>query len=713
MTKMIYSTLTDMNELFENPKEILGGKASGVFDMTRAGLPVPPAFTIPTVECMKFLNGEKGENTPYQFSALMESTMKEYTKLTKHFGYPPLVSVRSGARVSMPGMMDTILNVGITRKNLFEWKDRLGIRAARDCYRRLIQMYGCVVKDIPHAQFEQALHREKQEVGCEADSELSASNLQSLIEEYHHIYLTFTNEEFPDTVEEQLNGSIKAVFNSWNNDRAITYRKLNNYPDDWGTAVTVQSMVFGNFNDNSCSGVLFTRCPSTGAHAVIGEFLPNAQGEDVVAGIRTPLSFEDLDDWNPKVSATLLEMVLKLEGYYKDMQDIEFTVQDGQVYILQTRNGKRSARASFVIACDLWTEKVIDFDTVCHRVSAAEYMILHRPMIDPDFKEAPHFTGIAGGGGIVTGKAMFSSASAINCKEPCILVANETTPEDIEGMHKALGILTSTGGKTSHAAVVARGMNKSCVVGATDMNFNGMLATIKGNFKGTFGEGSTITIDGHTGNVWVGIDVPVIKAIVPAEAERIIDHAFKVNKPLLKTEDLPDSCGGIYIDSSNFEEASGTVSESLGERIHKVLDAGIDVIVDLRPKLEVLPTTDAMIEYMTYRPKDTTQLHDQKIAILSAFKGNTHVSVIRPSTCNLMHKKILKGYKVIPVMNTLEDAFNSTSGIIKVASGKLETVFGSEGALKRFLAMMDKAGNPLTIYEEAMTKNEAIYHILA
>lgn len=700
----IYSTILDKKIPYaiDNPKEILGGKAAGVFDMIRAGLPVPPAFTIPTTECMAFLNGGKNGNTFYQYSALVDFAMGEYTRLGDYFGYYPLVSVRSGARVSMPGMMDTILNVGLTKFNLEEWKKRIGERTALDSYRRLIQMYGCVVNDIPHAQFEHALHREKQNAGVTYDSELPIANLEALIEEYHQIYLHFTSDDFPNEVELQISGAIQAVFKSWNNERAIAYRKLNNYPDDWGTAVTIQAMVFGNFNENSCSGVLFTRCPSTGQNAIIGEFLPNAQGEDVVAGIRTPVSWEYMADWNPLVYEKIRTMVTKLELHYKDMQDIEFTVQDGHVFLLQTRNGKRSARASFVIACDLWKEGVIDFDTVCKRVTAKEYMILHRPMIDPNFKEPPTHTGIAGGGGVVTGIPVFSAASAINCKEPCILVAKETTPDDVEGMNASLGILTLTGGKTSHAAVVARGMNKTCVVGCTDLDIPALVGI------------NSITLDGHTGNVWVNIHVPVIKAIVPAEADRIIDYAFKLHKPLLKTNEIfPDVCGGIYIASSEFETASGTIKEELEELLCRVLDEGHNAVVDLQPKSEYLPESDTLIEYIAETPPNPLLVLENKMLILNSFKGSKAISLIPPANLSPMHKKKLTGYYTIGVLNTLDDAFNATSGMIKIVPEKIKTVFGTKKAFDNFLDVMATAGKPLTPYTEAVTPNEAIFQILS
>ena len=412
-------------------------------------------------------------------------------------------------------MMDTILNVGMTSDTLENWKGVLGERAALDCYRRLIQMYSSVAMGVPMELFESALEELKESVGVKTDSELNADHMNRLVVRYLAIVAS-QGWAFPNTLVEQLSGAVEAVFKSWNNPRAVEYRKIHGYSDSWGTAVTVQSMVFGNMNDKSATGVVFTRCPSTGLNEITGEFLVNAQGEDVVAGTRTPDPIHTMESWDCEAFERLTTILEKLELHYGDMQDVEFTVQDGKLYILQTRNAKRSPAAAFKVAHDLAQEGVISTEQAVSRVSQSQLLALVSAAIDPKFKEDPHLVGIAAGGSVVSGKAVFSSADAVNCKEPCILVRKETDPDDIAGMNASVGILTAMGGLTSHAAVVARGMHKSCVVGCTSMAVMGDAAHLPGGKS--IHAGSKVTIDGSTGNVWVGVDVPIVSGGMTPEA---------------------------------------------------------------------------------------------------------------------------------------------------------------------------------------------------
>ncbi len=471
---------------------IVGGKGAKLAEMGSLNLPVPAGVTISTLECNSYLAGNN------DIDNLVDAVLNEYEDIASEIGYMPLVSVRSGARVSMPGMMDTILNVGISSENMEEWIDRLGADAAADCYKRLIHMYSETVTGIPAEAFE------------------GLTTITDLLARYEDL----TGETFPQAIEEQLTGSITAVFNSWNSERAQAYRSMYGHDDSWGTAVNVQQMVFGNRNDESCSGVLFSRDFNTGSPETIIDWLPNAQGEDVVAGTHTPKTKVELIHWNQKVYDQLGGIAADMETHYNDMQDMEFTVDNGELFILQTRDGKRSALAAFQIAHDFLAAGKIDMTELLRRVTAKQYIALHNPSIDPSFNKAPCATGVGASGSIVTGIAVTSSADAVSCKEDCILVTEETTPSDFPGMAASVGILTRTGGITSHAAVVARGMDKTCVVGAEDL-------TIMGNaINPSAIAGKMITIDGATGRVWIDQNVPVIQGEIPAFVEEIIEYAM-------------------------------------------------------------------------------------------------------------------------------------------------------------------------------------------
>lgn len=481
-------------------KNLLGGKGANLCEMAKLEVPVPPGFIIPTSMCAKY-NAAKGDPAKLlKFQEALKKSIQRGIQFIEADKGASLLSVRSGARVSMPGMMDTILNVGLDKNTKPFWYSKLGNVCGMDSASRLIEMYSGVVKNIPRSKFE----------GLDLFQRAA-------------LYEDLTGEEFPEAGEQLLN-SVLAVFESWNNPRAIEYRKIHGIPDDWGTAVTVQAMVFGNMGETSATGVLFSRNPSTGEDKITGEFLVNAQGEDVVAGVSTPEPLSGLQKaWSGSgmIYHDLLVTVRQLEKHYQDMQDIEFTIENGKLYILQTRNGKRSAKAAFKIAYDMVAEGLTSKEEAGKRVTKAQLKAVMSDTIDPAFKAEPTFVGIAAGGSIVSGVAMLSSTDAINCKEPCILVTKETDPDDIGGMNASVGILTATGGLTSHAAVVARGMNKSCVVGVTTMN------------PIPFSNGTKVTIDGSTGNVWVGIDVPVIKGDVSKQIVEVASWALgKADAPV-------------------------------------------------------------------------------------------------------------------------------------------------------------------------------------
>ncbi len=526
-------------------KDLLGGKGANLAEMTNLGVPVPPGFTISTEACVYY---DKHGKWPAGLSSEIKKNLARLEKVMgREFGdarRPLLVSVRSGARVSMPGMMDTVLNLGLNDESVEGLARETGNdRFAWDSYRRFIQMYGNVVMGIPHEEFEKILDKHKERKGVEQDTELDASDLKKLVADYKKLVKKVKRCDFPQDPKAQLEGAINAVFSSWNNERAIAYRKINNIPDDWGTAVNVQCMVFGNMGEDSATGVAFTRDPNTGEKRYFGEYLPNAQGEDVVAGIRTPhpISIEQkklmkrnqpsLEEEMPGVYKELVKIFKKLERHYKDMQDIEFTIQQGKLYLLQTRTGKRTGMAAVRIAVDMVKERLINAETAVMRVTPEQLDQLLHPMVDPNAKAVVLAKGLPASPGAAAGRIVFNSEDAVEWAskgESVILVRHETSPEDIEGMHAAQGVLTSTGGMTSHAAVVGRGMGKTCVVGCKDIEIDYAEKTMSVAER-SFHEGDWITIDGSTGRVLEG-KVPTVDAKTDENYEQLMQWADKFRK---------------------------------------------------------------------------------------------------------------------------------------------------------------------------------------
>ncbi len=500
-------------------KYLLGGKGANLAEMTNIGLPVPDGITVTTEACIDFYNQNKTLSNEIieQINLYIKKLEDSTSKIFGDINNPLLVSVRSGAAVSMPGMMDTILNLGLNDKAVVGLANKTeNERFAFDSYRRFIQMFGDVVLDIPKYKFERALDDIKEKNNVKNDTELTAENLKELVETYKLIYLESTREHFPQEPNTQLLMAIEAVFRSWNNPRAITYRNLYDIPHDIGTAVNVQSMVFGNMGETSGTGVAFTRNPSTGEKNIFGEFLMNAQGEDVVAGIRTPLEIKELKNVMPKVYDEFISISNRLENHYKDMQDIEFTIEQGKLYFLQTRSGKRTAEAALRAAVEMVSEGLISKEEAIMRIDPKSLDQLLHPTFDPETKKSavPIAKGLPASPGAATGKIYFTAEEAVEAAkkgEKVILVRKETSPEDIEGMTKSQGILTSRGGMTSHAAVVARGMGKCCVAGCEDIHVDEELKIFSvGDEK--FTEGDYISLDGSTGKVYIGS----IKTIEPA-----------------------------------------------------------------------------------------------------------------------------------------------------------------------------------------------------
>ena len=537
MSKMVY--------LFEegnaDMRNLLGGKGANLAEMTNLGLPIPQGFTVTTEACTDYYNNGRtiSEDIRQQiFTALADLEKKQ----GKKFGdteNPLLVSVRSGARASMPGMMDTILNLGLNDVAVEGFAKKTGNpRFAYDSYRRFIQMFSDVVMEVPKSLFERVLDEIKAAKQVKFDMELTAEDLQEVIARFKAIYKDKMGEDFPQDPKVQLMEAVKAVFRSWDNERAIVYRRMNDIPGDGGTAVNVQAMVFGNMGETSGTGVAFTRNPSTGAKGIYGEYLINAQGEDVVAGIRTPQPITKLEQDLPECYKQFMEIAMKLEAHYRDMQDMEFTIENGKLFFLQTRNGKRTAQAALQIACDLVDEGMITPQEAVTRIEAKSLDQLLHPTFDPEALKAGEVIGQAlpASPGAAAGKVYFTAEEAKQAHEQgerVVLVRLETSPEDIEGMHASEGILTVRGGMTSHAAVVARGMGTCCVSGCGDIAINedDKVFELGGH---TFHEGDYISLDGSTGKIYKG-DIKTMEASVSGNFGRIMDWADQYRKLQVRT----------------------------------------------------------------------------------------------------------------------------------------------------------------------------------
>ena len=522
-------------------RELLGGKGANLAEMTNIGLPVPQGFTITTEACTQYYEDGREINDEIQ-GQINEYIVKMEEITGKKFGdkeNPLLVSVRSGARASMPGMMDTILNLGLNEEVVKAIAEKSGNeRWAWDCYRRFIQMYSDVVMEVGKKYFEQLIDKMKEDRGVKQDVELTAADLHELAEQFKAEYKAKIGSDFPDDPKEQLMGAIKAVFRSWDNPRANVYRRDNDIPYSWGTAVNVQSMAFGNMGDDCGTGVAFTRDPATGNKGLFGEFLTNAQGEDVVAGVRTPMHITEMEQKFPEAFKQFTEVCSTLENHYRDMQDMEFTVEHGKLYMLQTRNGKRTAQAALKIACDLVDEGMRSEEEAVAMIDPRNLDTLLHPQFDQKALKAavPMGKGLGASPGAACGKIVFTADDAVAWAErgeKVVLVRLETSPEDITGMKSAQGILPVRGGMTSHAAVVARGMGECCVSGCGDIIMDEANKQFQLGGK-TFKEGDFISIDGTTGNIYDGI-IPTVDASIAGEFGRIMDWADKYRRLKVRT----------------------------------------------------------------------------------------------------------------------------------------------------------------------------------
>ena len=641
-------------------RNLLGGKGANLAEMTNLGLPIPPGFTVTTEACTDYYNhgrsiSEEIQTQIFDALALLEE------KLGKKFGdteNPLLVSVRSGARASMPGMMDTILNLGLTDISVEGFAKRTGNpRFAYDSYRRFIQMFSDVVMEVPKSLFERVIDEIKEDRKVHFDTELTAEDLKEVIRRFKEIYKEKMGEEFPQEPRVQLMEAVKAVFRSWDNERAIVYRRMNDIPGDWGTAVNVQSMVFGNMGNTSGTGVAFTRNPSTGAKGIYGEYLINAQGEDVVAGIRTPQPITRLEEDLPECYEEFLKIANRLEEHYRDMQDMEFTIEDGKLYFLQTRNGKRTAQAALQIACDLVDEGMITPQEAVSRIEAKSLDQLLHPAFDPDALKKGTVMGQAlpASPGAAAGKIYFTAEEAKEAHETgerVILVRLETSPEDIEGMHAAEGILTVRGGMTSHAAVVARGMGTACISGCGDIVIDEKKKQFTLGGK-TYFEGDYISLDGSTGKIYDG-DIQTQEASISGNFGRIMSWADSFRKLRVRTNaDTPaDAANAVRLGAEGIGLCRTEHMFFEPERIPKIRKMILSKTVEEREKAleELIPFQKgdfkALYEVMEGKPVTICfldpPLHefvptDEKDIEALAKDMNLSVEEVR-STCSELHE---------------------------------------------------------------------------
>ncbi len=551
MNKLILNFTSKDSKKIKNPKNFLGGKGANLSEMGRMGLPVPPGFTISTKVCEIFFKDKKKLNSKLikQIKTELKVIEKDVKKKFGDLKNPLLLSVRSGARVSMPGMMDTILNLGLNDKTVIALANKTqNGRFAKDSYRRFIQMYGNVVMGVESYHFEELIENYKLTKGVLLDTDLNEQDWDGLIKDFKKTVKEKTNKDFPQNVDEQLLGAISAVFLSWESNRAKVYRKINQIPSEWGTAVNVQSMVFGNMGNDCATGVVFTRNPSDGLNDIYGEYLINAQGEDVVAGTRTPQYITikakkeakakemSMEESMPQVYLELFKILKKLEKHYKDMQDVEFTVENKKLWILQTRSGKRTSKSAVKIAVDMVKEKLISKKEAVLRIDPNSLDTLLHPTLDEKSPIKTIANGLPASPGAASGKVVFTSEEAERLNsmmQDTILVRVETSPEDIQGMHAAKGILTARGGMTSHAAVVARGMGRPCVSGSSEIDINYEQKIFKTQST-EVKEGDVITIDGSSGRIILG-NVPTIKPEISGDFSKLMEWADKIRKLKVRT----------------------------------------------------------------------------------------------------------------------------------------------------------------------------------
>ena len=721
MVKRIYRFAADEVDGNGSMTALLGGKGAGLAEMATLNIPVPPGFTITTDVCKDF-EEMPSEDLMLFMQKLVDEVMEHMVWLEAKLGYAPLVSVRSGAPVSMPGMMDTILNVGLTWESFDDWQSRVGDRSAYDSRRRLVQMMGSTAFGIDMAKFDFQLASIKKLKGATQDTDLTAEDLSEVCCRFEMVFEKEAGQKFPATVPYQLMAAIQAVFRSWMNPRAIEYRKINKIDASMSTAVTIQSMAFGNMGESSGTGVLFSRNAATGAQEVLGEFLPNAQGEDVVAGIRTPLPLSQMQALWPEQHADLMAVMTRLENHYRDMMDLEFTVQEGKLWLLQCRVGKRSALAAFKIAVQFADAGVITHAEAVSRVTATQFKLVRRPRIADSFTLPPHAIGKGASPGVATGVIVFTAADAVNCTEPCVLVTHETCPDDIAGMNAAMGILTATGGTTSHAAVVARAMDKPCVVGCTDLKLEGYADTggtwmvhipgveLAGDHK------TRITIDGDTGRVWLGVDVPVVDASHDPDVAKLCYWAMKqagfsrkVHWPVATHERQTVKLADFWGDDEKL----------LGLLKHiKHLNVAATMTIDATPPSTLLADEqlqDCFGDISVLGSKAQWAVASIKVLLyeqmMNGLEGLTLAGLSDMAAIDLRSLAHKAGIAMVRRAKNLQDLMSGAPLI--VTPDFVSDVAGSQQALSTMLELLEDAGHAVNVMKPAVPLEYATFVALA
>ena len=667
-------------ETVDAEKTLLGGKGAGLAQMCRLDMPVPPGFTIDTDCCLRFTVWPA-----YTMSFMKFRLVKSYTALSKLCGHAPLVSVRSGAKFSMPGMMDTIPNVGLTTENMGFWVSQIGAKAAWDCRRRLIEEFGAVVHGIDREKFHKVTEADPLTMGAE--------ELEALSHKYEMVFKVVVGTPFPEDPMDQILESVMAVFSSWGNERAIAYREMEGISHDLGTAVTVQKMVFGNAGSDCGTGVLFTRNPATGEDIVMGEFLQNAQGEDVVAGTATPMPLLEMCEHGfQNQFIELLDTVNVLEEHFNDMQDVEFTIEKGKLFILQTRNGKRTAEAAFRIATEMVADKKWTKAAALSKVSNEQFVAMQKEIVNPAFMVEPMGTGLAASPGFACGAAVFSNAAACASVGPCILVREDTDPNDLPGMNAAEGILTGTGGITSHAAVVARAINTPCVTA-----FGDALESIKA--------GDLVTIDGGTGRVWVGGTVPTVSGAENPHVKKMIDWGYEVT-------------GALYESGTVEKEAQRVlVAEWLGEP--ELMNASLKALAGMNPKERGQIILDIRSLASQRREEDLIlwnafgedaaeedlNVFDSVIGLLEDAGLAGTIITLEGALKSHAPGLELAGYKVGREVDTLADLLHST-GPVTVSEEFIDGVVGGSSVYVELIETFKAAGKPVIPMPESMTPQE-------
>lgn len=671
---------------------MLGGKGAGLNEMIKLGLPVPDVFTIYTEACEAY---QLAKVNAGRIRAVAKKAYKELK--TRNGGVAPIVSVRSGARHSMPGMLSTVLNVGLTSKTFPKLAKRVGDKVAFDCKRRLIQSYATVVFGLPSQPFEDQLQsaRDYERVGT--DGELSSKTLEQLVARFELI-LSMKNLSVPDSIEAQLAGAIVAVFASWNNPEAITWRKIHGIPEDGGTAVNVQTMVFGNAEGQSGTGVLFTRDPATGQDCILGEWLPNAQGEDLVSGVRTPQPIATMmDEFKPQFSE-LLAHADKLEKHYHDMRDIEFTVMDGKLWLLQDRAGKRSDEAAVQIAVDLAKEEQITQADALARIPYSLYAKLRgsgKQIVSPEFDVAPVATGLAASPGIVSGTLALTSVDAIAlaAKGPVILVREQTETKDIAGIDAAAGVITQSGGVTCHAAVCARAVNTPCVVGC-----EGILVSI------AMDNPTTVTIDGSTGKIWFDTDVPIHKTGANDAVETLIGWAFDASDAVRQTNVLTGP--GQHVMCGSWKDTPDAQLESLKVLANTEIPM-CDVVFDLsdygRFNHEEDEGLTTMFGVAVEKSNDASMLNE--IEALLSVDGRGALAYLPGGLQTRAPEFKQAGYAVAMEVATIADVF-AADGMMTMDEDAMLKIFGTQSAFLRFMEMLKGDGIPMEMLESPITEDE-------